>query len=132
MSPRPLSLAVASGLIAIIGVGVGFVGLFLLAIASGGIPLLDSGGGIVSVVGFLGMTAIASSVFALVASVALWQHRAWGWAASLAIAVAGVVGAVIALGSSGAQAPIQVGLVLTLVACGLLVAPGTRRAAGIG
>jgi len=132
MSARPLSLAVGSALIAIIGVGVGFVGLFLLAIAAGGIPLLDSGGGVVSVVGILGMTGVASSAVALVAAGALWRRRPWGWAASLAIAVAGVVGAVIALGSSGAHAPVQVGLALMLAACGLLVAPGTRRAAGIG
>jgi hypothetical protein len=50
---------------------------------------------------------------------------------SLAVAVAGVIGALIALGSAGSQLPIQLGLVTMVAAVALLLAPSTRSAAGI-
>jgi hypothetical protein len=132
MDTRPVTLALAAVLLAVIGAGVGFVGAFLLAIAAGAIPLLDSSGGLLAPVGLLGMAAVVAAVLVLVASTALWLRRAWAWAVSLAIAVAGVIGAVIAISTAGSQVPNLIGLVMTVGATALLVAPSTRAAVRIG
>lgn len=128
MTPRPLPLAIASGLVAIIGAGLATVGVFLLAIAAGAVPFLDSAH---PVVALLGVGAVAAAGASFVAAVALWQRRAWAWVASFAIAAAGILGALVALSTSGAQAPTVLGLALTAATVALLVAPSAREAAGI-
>lgn len=50
----------------------------------------------------------------------------------ITIAVMAVIGAVIALETGGGQPPVQAGLVLTLAATALLLAPSTRSASGVG
>jgi hypothetical protein len=128
MNARPLPLAVASGLVVIIGAGLTVVGLLLLAVAAGTIAFLDSAR---PAVGLLGALALAAAAASFVSAAALWQGRPWAWVASLAIAVAGVTGAVIALSTSGTQAPTVIGLVLTAATVALLIAPSTRTSAGI-
>ena len=128
MTSRPLPLAIASGLVAIIGAGLAVVGLLLFAVAAGAIAFLDSAH---PVVALLGALAVASAAASFVSAAALWQGRAWAWVASMAIAVAGVTGAVIAVSTSGAQTPTLLGLVITAATVALLVAPSTRTSAGI-
>jgi hypothetical protein len=131
MTPRPLTLAAAVVLVTIVGAGVSFVGLMLLAVAAGAVAFLDPVGGLLGFVGLLGFASIAVAVAIVVLAVTLWQRRSWGWVGSLAVAVAGVIGALIALGSAGSQLPIQLGLVTMVAAVALLLAPSTRSAAGI-
>lgn len=131
MTARPLTLAASVVLLAIIGAGLGFVGLLLLAVASGVVPLLDSAGGLAGPAGLLGMAFGGAAVVVFVMAVGLWMGRGWAWLGSLAVAVAAVIGALIALETSGQQLPIQLGLVLTVSAVALLLAPSTRSASGI-
>lgn len=128
MTTRPLPLAAAAGLLVLLGTGVAFVGVFLLAIAAGLLPFLDNAHPFVALLGGL---AVAAAVATYAFAAALWQRRSWAWVASLAIAVAGVAGAVIAMSTSGAQTPIVLGLVTTAATVALLVAPSTRSSAGI-
>lgn len=128
MTTRPLSLAVAAGLLVILGTGVAVVGVFLLAVAAGLVAFLDSAHAFVVLLGGL---ALAAAVATYASAIALWQGRPWAWVASLAIAVAGVVGAAVAVSTSGAQAPIVLGLAMTGATVALLVAPSTRSSARI-
>lgn len=128
-NPRPLHLALAVALLAVVGAGVAFIGLLLLAVAAGAIPFLA--GGVRGFVVVLGAVALASAAMTWVAAALLWMRRPAGWAVSVVVAVSAVAGAVIAVATSGPQLPTLAGLAIGASALGLLVAPETRTAARI-
>lgn len=132
MNRRPVTLAGAVVLTAVIGGGIAFAGAILLVVAAGGAGTLPAGPA-APIVALLGATGIASAALTFIVAVGLWARRPWGWAGSLAIAVVGVIGAFVALATSGAasQAPLAAGLSLTVLAVASLLAPQTRGAAGI-
>ena len=129
MFARPITLALAAVLVALIATGLAFVGLLLLAVSAGLVAFLA--GGVHGFVAVLGFAGIAAAAVAYAAAFGLWQGRPAGWAVSLVIAVAAIVGAVVAIATSGAQAPILAGLGLGVAAGVLLVAPETRTAARV-
>jgi hypothetical protein len=132
VTSRPPALAAAVVLVVIIGSGIAFVGVLLLTVAVGGVGFLGPTNSMSGVVAGLGALAVLAAALALVSAVGLWLRRPWGWVGSLATALAAVVGAVIALDTSGSHVPVQAGLVLTVAAAALLLAPSTRSAARIG
>ena len=132
MANRPAALAAAVVLMLIIGSGAAFVGALLLVVAAGGVAFLGPASGVSGVVGLLGVVALLTAAATLATAIGLWLRRPWGWAGSLAIAIVAVLGAIIALDTSGSQPPLLAGFVLTLAATALLLVPGTRRATGIG
>ena len=132
MAPRPPALAAAVVLMLIIGAGTAFVGALLLVVAAGGVGFFGPGSSASGVVGLLGVVALLAAAATFAAAVGLWLRRPWGWAGSLAVALAAVLGAIIALDTSGNQPPLMAGLALTLTATALLLIPATRRATGIG
>jgi hypothetical protein len=83
------------------------------------------------VAGLLGVVAILAAAATFTAASGLWLRRPWGWVGSLAIALAAVLGAILALRTAGSQPPITAGLVLTLATAALLLAPSTRTASGV-
>jgi hypothetical protein len=115
----------------IIGAGTAFIGALLVVVAGGGVGFLGPASNVSAVVGLLGVVALITAAATLVTAVGLWLRRPWGWAGSLAIALAAVLGAIIALGTAGSQPPITAGLVLTLATAALLLAPSTRTASGV-
>ncbi|OGO55762.1 MAG: hypothetical protein A2V85_02335 [Chloroflexi bacterium RBG_16_72_14] len=131
VAPRPAALAAAVVLMFLIGAGSAFVGALLLVLAAGGIAVIPAAS-VSAFVGLLGVVAILVAAATFSAAVGLWLGRPWGWAASLAIALAAVLGALIALVTAGSQPPVAAGLALTLAAAALLLVPSTRRASGIG
>jgi len=131
MSARPVTLAIAVALLAIIGAGVAFAGVLLLAVAMGAVPFLAPSGGPFNLAGLLGVTALVTALVILASAAGLWMRRGWAWAISLIVAASAVIGAVIVLDSSGAQLPTVIGLVLSAATGLLLFAPQTRSAAGV-
>jgi hypothetical protein len=129
MSARPVTLLTAVALLAVIGSAFAFAGVLLLVLASTGLGLLAPAGGFVAL---LGAAAALAAILAAIAIAGLWRGRAWGWAASLAVAVVSVLGALVALATGGIQLPLVAGLALTVAALALLLAQPTRSAAGIG
>lgn len=132
MTARPAALAAAVVLMIIIGSGIAFVGALLLLVAVGGVGFFGPPNSLSGVVGLLGGVTILTAALTFASAIGLWLRRPWGWIGSFAIAVAAVVGAVIALDTSGSHVPVQAGFVLTVVAAALLLAPSTRTAARIG
>lgn len=128
MTARPAPLAFAAALMAVIGFGFAIVGAVLLAGAVGG---MHTAAGVAVVVAVLGVVAIGAAAVTVLAAVALWRRRAWGWAGSLTIALAAVLGAVIAMETAVSQAPTMLGLVVAIVATALLMTPSTRSASTI-
>lgn len=128
MTVRPAPLAVAAALMAVIGFGFAMVGAALLAAALVGMPTVA---GVAPVSAVLGFVAIGAAAVTVLAAVALWRGRAWGWAGSLTIALAAVLGAVIALETPASQAPTMLGLVVAIAAAALLMTPSTRSASTI-
>jgi hypothetical protein len=130
MPTRPATLSAAVVLMLVIGAGCAMVGALLVTVAAGGagVPLPANTAPLVFL---LGATAILAALLTFAATTGLWQRRGWGWIGSLAIAVAAVIGAVVALATAGSQAPVLAGFVLTLAAASLLLAPATRRASGV-
>jgi hypothetical protein len=124
-------LAAAVVLLLIIGSGIAFVGLLLLIVGAGGASFFPAGS-VSGAVALLGVLSAWSAAVTFAAAVGLWLRRPWGWTGSLAIALASVLGAVIALSTSVSQPPLAAGLVLTLATAALLLAPSTRTASGIG
>jgi hypothetical protein len=129
MSARPATLALAVVLVALIGTGLAVVGVLLLALWVGLVAFLA--GGVHGFVAVLGLTGIAAAAVTYAAAAGLWLGRPTVWAASLVIAGAAVIGAVVAIATSGAQAPSLAGLALGGAAGVLLVAPETRLAARV-
>lgn len=128
MTARPAPLAVAAALMAVIGFGFAIVGAVLLA---GAVGSMRAAAGVAVVVAVLGVVAIGAAAVTVLAAVALWRRRAWGWAGSLTIALAAVLGAVIAMETAVSQAPTMLGLVVAIVATALLMTPSTRSASTI-
>ena len=129
MTRRPAALAVSAVLVAIIGGSIAAVGVILLLLASGGLLELDVAAA-AAVLPVVGAGMMVAGIAALGSAVGLWLGRPWAWAASLAVALVSVAGAVVAVGTGGFQLPLLVGLALTVAAAGLLLAPSTRSAAG--
>jgi hypothetical protein len=128
MTARPIALVAAVVLMAIIGVGVTFVGLLMLAVAAGAVALLSPAGGVLGFVGLLGVGSLVAGLIVFIVAGGLWIGRAWGWVASLAVAAVSVIGAIVAISTAGAQVPLQLGLVLCAGTVALLLAPSTREA----
>lgn len=131
MTARPAALAAAVVLLLIIGSSLAFVGALLLVVAAGGVSFFPAGS-VSGVVALLGVLGVVGAAVTFAAAVGLWLRRPWGWAGSLAIALASVLAAAVALSTSGDQPSLVAGLVLTLAATALLLAPSTRTASGIG
>ena len=127
---RPLALALATALLTVIGAAFALVGALLFVLASGRIPFLDSLNAFGAVV-LIGLGAIVLAWFAWLAAASLWRGRARGWTGSLAVAVVAAGGAVTAVANAGGQAPLVIGLVLTVATLALLLVPSTRHAAGV-
>lgn len=129
MSARPVSLSLAVVLLALIGAGLAFIGLMLVAVSAGLVAFLA--GGVHGFVALFGALSLGAAAMTWIAAGALWSGRPAGWAISLIVAVAAVVGALVALGTSGAQAPTLAGLTIGGIVVALLVAPETRAAARV-
>jgi hypothetical protein len=129
MAARPLSLAVAVALLAVIGAGVAFIGFLLLAVATGAIAFLA--GGIHGFVAVLGVVTLGSAAVTTAGAAGLWMRRGWAWTVSLIVAISVVIGALIAIDSAGTQTPILIGLAMGIATTTLLVAPPTRSAVGV-
>jgi hypothetical protein len=116
----------------VIGSGIAFVGALLLLVAAGGVGFLGPTNSMSAIVALLGGVAVLTAAVTFASAIGLWLRRPWGWIGSFAIALAAVVGAVIALDTSGNHMPVQAGFVLTVAATALLLAPSTRTAARVG
>jgi hypothetical protein len=73
--------------------------------------------------------ALVVAIAGAASAAALWAGRPWGWMGSLAVAILGVVGATVAVSTSGAQVPLLVGLGIAVAAVALLLVPATRDSA---
>jgi hypothetical protein len=129
MSARSTPLLLAVTLTLVVAAGALLFGAFLLAIAAGLVALL-SGAGPLSVVGFVGGTAVAYGLVAIVAAAALWTGRAWSWPLAAAIHLVALVGVLVALSTGGFGSHIVAGLALSLAGLAALVSSNTR--AGLG
>lgn len=113
MLARSIPLVLAVTLTLVVAAGALFFGTFLLAIAAGLVALL-TGTGPLSVVGFLGGTAVAYGVIAIVAAAALWAGRAWSWPLAAAIHLVALLGVMVAWSTGGLGSHIVAGLALSL------------------
>ncbi len=122
MHARSTTFILAVALVGATGAAFAIGGLLLLWLASGRAPLLDSPAEPV-LYGVMAAVAFGFAGAAWLSAIDLWQGRARGWAGALVIAVIAVGGAVSALAEGGLQAPLVVGLALTLATfCSLLAA----------
>ncbi len=125
MPARSIALLLAITLTLVVAAGALLFGAFLLAIATGLVALL-TGAGPFSVVGFLGVSAVAYGLVAIVAAAALWTGRAWSWPLAAAIHLVALVGVLVALSTGGFGSHIVAGLALSLAGLAALVSSGTR------
>ena len=77
-----------------------------------------------------GAASFGVAVLASVATVDLWAGRERGWVEALVVAVLAVGGAISALAESGPQAPVLVGVALTLATFASLLAAAPRPRSG--
>ena len=131
MPARPLPLVTAAAGLALITGSFALVAVFLLVLAAGVLPFLDSVGGMRGVLALLAAVALGVTGLATASLVGLWRGRDWGWGGSLLIALLAAIGGLVALDSSGAQLPVLIGVGLTMGTLGLLLLPATRRSAGV-
>ena len=129
LAVRPITLALAAVLLAVIGTGLGVVGLLLLAVAAGFVAFLA--GGVHGFVAVLGVVTLGSAAVTAAGAAGLWMRRGWAWTVSLIVAISVVIGALIAIDSAGTQTPILIGLAMGVATTTLLLAPPTRSAAGV-
>ena len=132
MTTRSITLSLAVALLLLLAVALVGVGALLLVIAADQSGLPDPVGMVAGTIALLGATGIAVGGAAATAAIGLWRGSPMGWAGSVAAALAFMLGAVVSVTSAGPQVPLLAGLGLTVAAIALLLAPSTRRAAGIG
>lgn len=102
-----------------------FTGL-MVAIAAGAVGLL--GPGINTIGWIIAGAAGVYGIVGLIAAVGLWRGREWAPVVAGVVQLTGTLGAVVAVATSGAQAPTLVGL--ALVAGGLAAVIADTRIAG--
>jgi hypothetical protein len=129
MNTRSTSLLLAVVLVALTGVAALFVGVLLIAVAAGAIPLLA--GGVHPFVWMVAAAAVGFGVAAVVAAIGLWRQLAWAWPLAAGVQLVGTLGAVIAVATSGPQLPTLLGLAMVAVGSIAVFAPDTRRALAI-
>jgi hypothetical protein len=125
MHTRATSLLMAVVLVALTGVAALFVGVLLVAVAAGAIPLLA--GGVHPFVWVVAAAVLSFGVAGVIAAVGLWRQRAWAWPLAAGVQLLGLLGAVIAVATSGPQLPTLLGLAMVAVGLAAVVAPDTRR-----
>lgn len=106
-----------------------FAGL-LAAVAAGAVGLLGPG---MNAIGWL--VAAASAVYGvvgLVAAVGLWRGRDWAPVIAGVVQLIGTLGAVVAIATSGPQAPTLVGLGLVAGGLAAVIVPGRDAEARSG
>jgi hypothetical protein len=130
VSSRPISLVIAVAFVALIAAGISIVGVLFLAVAAGAIPFLAQSS-MSPIVALLGGIAIALGGLTFAAAVGLWRRRAWGWMGSLVVGIGSVIGAVIAIETSGPQVPALIGLGIAVATIALVLAPPTQVASGV-
>lgn len=118
----------ASVLVATTSVGALGFAAFLVAIAAGAVGLLGPG---INAIGWI--VAAASGLFGivgLVAAVGLWRGRDWAPVVAGVVQLIGTLGAMVAVATSGPQAPTLIGLALVTGGLAAVVAD-TRTAGGV-
>jgi hypothetical protein len=126
MRTRPTSLLSAVVLVAITGAAALSLAGLLLAVAAGVFALLGP-----SISPAAWVVAAAATVFGaagLVAAIGLWQGRTWAWPIAAGVQLVGTLGAVVAIATSGPQAPTVIGTAMVAAGLAAVIAPDTRRA----
>jgi hypothetical protein len=126
MTTRSTSLLLSVVLVALTGIAALFVGVLLLAVAAGAIPVLA--GGVHPILWVVVAAALAFGLAGVVAAVGLWRQRAWAWPVAVGVLSVGTMGAVVAVASSGPQRPTLIGLGMVVAGIVTVVSSDTRRA----
>lgn len=129
MSTRPTSLLAAVVLVALTGVAALLFGALFVAVSAGAIPILD--GGVRPITWLVAGASLAFGSAGVAAAFGLWQGRTWAWPVAAGVQLSGTLGAVVAIATSGPQAPTLIGTVLVLAGLVAVVAPDTRRALSV-
>ena len=123
---RPLALLISTVLTMVVAIGAMLFGVFLVAIATGALARLDSATS--AIVAVQAALSIGYGALALIASIALWDGRAWAWPLAAAIHLIAFVGVLIGLSTGGFGAHIVADLTLSAGGLAALAPTSTREA----
>jgi len=128
MNPRTLSLLLAIVLVGTTGVAALLFAALLFGVAAGAVSLLGPG---MNAIGWvMAAAAIGFGVIGVVAAFGLWRRHAWAWPLAAVVQLIGTLGAIVAIATSGPQAPTIMGVALVAGGLVAVIAPATRRATG--